>query len=194
LLDGDLGLANIDIQLGVMPKLDLLDVLAHRATIAQCVMTINVGSCHSNGSFGLLLGHSGVPSLTTLGARRIQAVASSVRDLQAYGIIAWDLCAGIDATTRRLIAAADTPLVVATGEPTALTDTYAVVKVHKHNRVMLGYATCLARLVINQATTYRNGMQIYQKLAHACGSFLRVVPPLAGIYLAGQETPCGISA
>jgi len=181
LLDGDFGLANIDVQLGVVPRLDLLDVLSRRATIEQSIVTVPVASVEGRGSFDILPGHSGVPSLTTLDGRRITDLVAQLRALGRYDVVLMDLCAGIDAVTRRLTANADMALVLTTEEPTALTDAYAVVKLLGRDRVALGYGAVDVRVLINQATSHRSGRQIYQKLATACGSFLGSTPDLAGI-------------
>ena len=169
LFDGDLGLANIDIQLGLSPAHDLGAVLAGRLSARQAIT-----ACPPCG-FDMLAGRSGSGALASLATPRLDALLAEVVALP-YEFILLDLGAGLDTNTRRLAAWADTLLVVATEEPTSLTDAYAVIKLHA--------ADCPAgdvRIVVNQATSVTAGRRTYATLAKACQQFLGRSPPLAGI-------------
>jgi flagellar biosynthesis protein FlhG len=96
-----------------------------------------------------------------------------------YDVIILDLGAGIDRAVRRMAVFADTLLVVATEEPTSLTDAYAVLKVHTSDSKGAGRSN--ARIVMNQATSRASGNRIYATLARACQTFLGHAPPLAGV-------------
>ncbi|MBS4074747.1 AAA family ATPase [Ameyamaea chiangmaiensis] len=183
-LDGDFGLANVDIQLGLLPQCDLKDVVAGRSSLEDSIVRVPVGDALPGGravSFDVLPGHSGMPSLSALGAGQIEDLVASVRELYEYDVILFDLCAGIDVTTRRMAARADTTLVLTTEEPTALTDAYAVIKLLTRDRTSLGFESGDVRLVINQTSSYRSGQRIYDSLARACGAFLGQAPALAGM-------------
>ena len=97
-----------------------------------------------------------------------------------YDHVVLDLGAGIDRTTRRLSRFADLLLVLATEEPTSLTDAYAVLKLHHADRDSAA-APSEARIVVNQASTSAAGQRTYATLARACAAFLGHTPPLAGI-------------
>jgi flagellar biosynthesis protein FlhG len=87
-----------------------------------------------------------------------------------------DLGAGLDRGVRRMAAWADLLLVVATDEPTSVTDAYATLKLHAADRP--GGA---ARIVVNQAASAAAGQRTYATLARACQAFLKRTPPLAGV-------------
>jgi flagellar biosynthesis protein FlhG len=93
-----------------------------------------------------------------------------------YEAVLLDLGAGLDRGTRRLAAAADTLLVVATEEPASLTDAYAVLKVSAADG-----ASADARVVVNQAASRAAGERTYATLARACRQFLGTAPALAGV-------------
>jgi flagellar biosynthesis protein FlhG len=87
-----------------------------------------------------------------------------------------DLGAGLGPAQRHLAAAADTLLVVATDEPTSLTDAYAVLKLHGRDRPGGD-----ARIVVNQAADAAGGARTYAALRRACETFLKREVPLLGV-------------
>ena len=93
-----------------------------------------------------------------------------------YDVVLLDLSAGIDRTVRRIAAWSDRLLVVATDEPTSLTDAYAVLKLQTADR-----PDGDARIVVNQAQSTAAGQQTYATLRRACAAFLHREPPLAGV-------------
>ena len=171
LFDGDLGLANIDVQLGLTPEHDLGTVLAGRASLNEAVVR------HPDGGFDILAGRSGSGALSALDRAHLEAVlAMPVRDGRGYDDVLLDLGAGVERAVRRMAAAADVLLVLATDEPTSLTDAYAVLKLHRADR-----PDGDARLIVNMAATREDGERTYTTLLRACGTFLRFKPALAGI-------------
>lgn len=171
LFDGDLGLANVDVQLGLVPTHDLGGVLNGTVTLAQAVIR------HQQGGFDVLAGRSGSGALAALDPKLLDRALTSLRDAaQAYDIVLLDLGAGVERAVRRMAERADLLLVVATDEPTSLTDAYAVLKLFYADR-----PDGEARLIINQAATRAAGERTHAALTRACVNFLRREPPLAGI-------------
>jgi len=72
LFDGDLGLANVDIQLGLMPKHDLGSVLAGRLTLSQVAMT------YEDGGFDIIAGRSGSGRLADIAPSRLQILGDDL--------------------------------------------------------------------------------------------------------------------
>jgi len=104
-------------------------------------------------------------------------VLAALRDAAAaYDIVLLDLGAGLEGGVRTLAAAADTLLVLATEEPTSLTDAYAVLKLHAADRPGGD-----ARIVVNQASSPAAGARTYATLRRAALAFLQRDPPLAGV-------------
>jgi flagellar biosynthesis protein FlhG len=169
LFDADLGLANVDIQLGLSPALDLGAVLAGRATLKAAAVRV------AGAGFAVIAGRSGSGSLAGLPLARVESLLSGLGALP-YDEIVLDLGAGLDAATRLMASRADLLLVLATDEPTSLTDAYAVIKLHAADA-----PGAQAEIVVNQATSGTSGRRTYATLARACTRFLAATPPLAGI-------------
>ena len=171
LFDGDLGLANLDIQLGLMPKHDLGSVIAGRLTLNQAVLT------YEEGNFDIIAGRSGSGGLANIPASRLQILGDDLNLLSAaYDKVVIDLGAGVERTVRQLTQSVGTCLVVATDEPTSLTDAYAFIKVTHMERPGADI-----RIVINMANSTREGERTYNTLLKACEGFLKISPPLIGV-------------
>jgi flagellar biosynthesis protein FlhG len=171
LFDGDLGLANVDIQLGLMPKHDLGAVVTGRLTLNQAAVT------YADGGFDVIAGRSGSGSLANIPLSRLQILADDLTLLAGgYDHVVLDLGAGVEKTVRALANQAGTILVVTTDEPTSLTDAYAFVKV-----THLEKPGTDIRIVVNMANSTREGERIYYTLLKACEGFLKISPPLAGV-------------
>jgi flagellar biosynthesis protein FlhG len=141
LVDADLGLANVDVQLGLEPADGLPAVLSGRSTMADAARP------HEAMGFDILAGCSGSGALAGLDEAAHRRLLAALREAGSrWDDIVLDLGAGLDRGVRALAAGADLLLVVATAEPTSLTDAYAVLKCHRRDRPGGD-----ARLVVNQA-------------------------------------------
>ncbi len=171
LFDGDLGLANVDVQLGLMPQRDLGGVVAGHITLAEAVSRFEAGG------FDIVAGSSGTGTLAALPGPRLLALRDDLLVLSGrYDRVVLDLGAGIDDAVRLMADAAGTLLLVTTDEPTALTDAYAFIKLTAASRQGTDF-----RIVVNLAATPREGERTYAKLLKACEGFLQLSPQLAGI-------------
>jgi len=171
LFDGDLGLANIDIQLGLMPRHDLGSVVAGK-------LTLNQAATHfPSGGFDVIAGRSGSGSLANIPASRLQLIADDLALMaRDYDRVIIDLGAGVEKAVRQLANTAHTILVVTSDEPTALTDAYAFIKINAIERPEADI-----RVVVNASNSTREGERTYATLLKACQGFLRISPPLAGV-------------
>ncbi len=171
LVDADFGLANIDIQLGLMPEHDLATVLAGSIALADAVMRHEVG-------FDIIPGRSGAQSLATLPVGVLEAVLASLRTLASgYDLVLLDLGSGLAPALRHLAARVDALLLVITEEPTSLTDGYAVLKLHAQDCSR----PIPLHVVVNQATSPASGQRIFATIAQACRRYLATAPDLLGI-------------
>jgi flagellar biosynthesis protein FlhG len=174
LLDGDLGLANIDVQLGIQPRGDLLSVVSGNMDIADAVSPFDGGAGH--GGFDVLAGRSGSGALRSLPARDIHLLGESIKLVAArYDRAIVDLGAGLDAGMLDIAAFCGRVLVVLTDEPTSLTDAYALIKVMSQRPGAPAMA-----VAVNMAGDERDATRSYGALERACTRFLGFAPPLAG--------------
>ncbi|MCP5372604.1 MAG: P-loop NTPase [Hyphomicrobiales bacterium] len=171
LFDGDLGLANVDIQLGLMPKHDLSAVVSGRLTLAQAA------SRYDDGGFDIIAGRSGSGRLANIGTSRLQMLNEDMALVAAsYDMVIVDLGAGVERSVLQLADSAGTCVVISTEEPTSLTDAYAYIKVTHMERP----GTDL-QIVVNMANSTREGERTYATLHKACEGFLKISPPLLGV-------------
>ncbi len=171
LFDGDLGLANVDVQLGLMAKRDLNDVIRGRLSLDKVIQH------YEEGGFDIIAGRSGQASLSALPSQRLAMLRDQLLEVaERYDVVIIDLGAGVDRTVRMMSASATRTLLVTTDEPTSLTDAYAFIK--------LGNAAGMSKnvgIVVNQAPSNVEGEKTYKTLLKACENFLRLKPPLVGM-------------
>lgn len=171
LFDGDIGLANVDVQLGLTPPRDLSSVLSGKHTLKEAVTRFN------EGGFDIIAGRSGSASLASLPLDKLQRIADELVSLQKdYDMVFLDLGAGVESNVQTLASLAARCLVVVTDEPTSLTDGYAFIKIARSGKNPPDIA-----VVINQAATQKEGESTYHAINKACVNFLNVSPPLYGI-------------
>ena len=177
LVDGDLGLANVDVQLGIAPETDLAAVIAGWVELDDAVTPVDGGA--ADGGFDVLPGRSGSGALAELPPEEVARLAAGLSALALqYDQVVVDLGAGIEANCMRLARAADKALMVITDEPTSMTDAYAFIK------VLRGYAPNVEPVVcINQADSRAAGQRTYEAIARACQTFLGFRPHLAGVVI-----------
>jgi flagellar biosynthesis protein FlhG len=175
LFDGDLGLANIDVQLGIQPGMDLGTALERHLPLSRAVIN------YPSGGFDLIAGRSGSGSLASMPINRLQALAQGLRAVgDSYGRVVVDLGAGIERPVRYLAGRAGFCLVVTTDEPTALTDAYALIKMVTLDAQEQNKDTPLG-VVVNMAASREIGQRTYETLAKACDRFLKRRVPLLGV-------------
>jgi len=171
LFDGDLGLANVDVQLGVTPRCDLAGVIAGQTTMNQAI------GRYEDGGFDIVAGRSGSGNLASLPLSRLTALRNELHEVaQDYDWVVLDLGAGIERAVRILVGKSRACLVVATDEPTSITDAYAFIKI-----TAMEHLAEDIRIVVNMAAGARDGERTYGTLRKACREFLKIEPPLAGI-------------
>jgi flagellar biosynthesis protein FlhG len=165
-LDADLGLANLDVVLNLYPKITLHDVFTGKSQLEEAIIP-------APGGFSVLLAGSGMVEYSRLTPEvrdRLQEVIQKVR--HQFDHILLDTGAGISDVVLYTVSLADDVLVVATPEPTSLTDAYATIKVlatTQHRRDI--------RLVINQVVRPGEGRTIRGQLQQVVDRY--VSPGLA---------------
>jgi flagellar biosynthesis protein FlhG len=173
-LDADLGLANLDVVLNLYPKVTLHDVFTGKAKLEEAIV-------RAPGGFSVLLAGSGMVEYSRL--------TPEVRDdflrimsglIPHYDIVLLDTGAGISDVVLFAVSLASEVLVVATPEPTSLTDAYATIKVlvgqQKRQNI---------RMVINQTARLGDGRAITTQLQQVLDRFVVTEPgrPIRLIHL-----------
>jgi flagellar biosynthesis protein FlhG len=169
LVDCDVGLANVDVQLGLDPERDI-GALLKGAALDACAMPVPAAG------FDVVAGRSGSGALASADQAAAERILDALAKPSRRDLAILDLGAGIERLQRRLASAAETLLVLTTEEPTALTDAYVCLKLAETDAPGGD-----RRIVVNMAPSRVAGERTAGVLQKSCARFLGVTPPLAGV-------------
>lgn len=163
ILDGDLGMANVDIMFNVRAKLHILDVVKGRATLKEILIEVAP-------NVTLIPGGSGVFDLQNLNAFEKQALLNEVSSLGTdYDVMLIDTAPGIDDNVLYLNSAAQEICVIVTPEPASIADSYALIKV-LHQRCRENRFS----IICNQVKDESDGQRLFSRLDQVANQFLYV--------------------
>jgi flagellar biosynthesis protein FlhG len=162
LMDCDLGLANLDVMLGLSPERNLHDLLEPEVKVRDILIPIE------QGGLDFLPAASGVPELVEMDAEMQSLLLQKLGEVFGdYQYLLLDLGAGISPTVLSFAAMTHLRIVVITPEPTSLTDSYALMKV-----LYTQYGISDFFIVVNQVTSPAESRQAFERLKAACQRFL----------------------
>jgi len=128
LLDADLGLANVDVMLGISPRASTREIIHGTAAISDVIVSAPAG-------FDVLPGGSGLSEMTSLTLEDQRVFLGELETVSAdYDLIIIDNAAGIGENVLYFVSSAQSALVLLTSDPTSLTDAYALIKVISRQR------------------------------------------------------------
>ena len=161
ILDADVGLGNIDILFNLRPKYNISQVIAGEKSLAEVMIKTRHG-------VGIIPGGSGFADLTQLGDGEKLNLLSAFEALEdSVDFVLVDTGAGISSNVLYFNSAADESIVVATKEPTSITDAYALMKVLSKE-----YGTRYFKLVINMVNSEKEAKSVYASLGGALDKFI----------------------
>ncbi|MBQ7618236.1 MAG: MinD/ParA family protein [Desulfovibrio sp.] len=179
LMDCDMGLANLDVLLGITPEANLQDTLMGKAELVNVLYHLE-----PNG-FDVLPAASGVPELNDLKPDLRDILIDKLEPmLQSYDFVFMDLGAGISENVQTFAAMSSLRIVVITPEPTSLTDGYALIKVLNNRFGMQHFM-----VVVNEATSSKEAQNTYERLQTACVHFLQIEPTFLGFVHRDSKLP-----
>ena len=162
-LDADVGLGNLDILLGLAPPYSLADVLSGQRRLRDVLFP-------GPGGISVLPAGSGFQNLTALSDHQIRELQSEMDELQEEtDVLLIDTGAGIGRNVTSFATMAQDIIVVATPEPTSLTDAYALMKV-----LSTQYSERRFRLLVSMTRTPTDGGDVYRKLSLVAERFLHI--------------------
>lgn len=162
-IDADLGLANIDVVFGTLPKYTLVDVIKNGKNVLDVL-------CTGPNKVKFISGGSGVEELTRLTQLELENFVRNIGLLDKIAdVILIDTGAGISENVLRFVMAADDVVVITTPEPTSTTDAYALIKAigirNKEKNI---------KMIINRTETAIEAQTAMQKLNSVAQKFLQV--------------------
>jgi flagellar biosynthesis protein FlhG len=164
LLDADLGLANVDVLLGLQPRFNLSHVLNGDVDLAATVMPGPAG-------IRIVPATSGNHAMTDLCLASQAAIVHAFSELaDTPEVLVVDTAPGIAPAVARFVQASQQAVVVVCDEPASITDAYALIKVFSRH-----YGISHFQIVTNQTTNANEGHRLFDKIRRVTDSYLDVV-------------------
>ncbi len=162
LIDGDLGMANVNVLLNVVPQYNLMHVINKQKTMQEIILDTEFG-------IKFIAGANGFSKIASLSVDELNYFARQFAELGNADIIIIDTGAGIAANVLQFVAAADEAYVVTTPEPTAITDAYGIIKVVTTE---LQDRNVNIKLLVNRVHSAAEGKRISEHIINIIGQFL----------------------
>ena len=178
-VDADLGLNNIDILLGLSPKFHIGHVLSGEKSVEEIIVS-------GPADIRVLPAGDGLQELTQLNQdKKVVLMDELDRISSGYDFLIFDTGAGISSNVTYFCSAADETLLVATTEPTSLTDVYALIKT-----LYTKHAQKHFRVIVNSVGTEREAQLIFRNLTTVTDQFLpNVAVEYLGFILSDSNVP-----
>jgi flagellar biosynthesis protein FlhG len=181
ILDADWGLGNLDVLLGLAPRYNLSHVIAGEKSIPEVIV-------NGPGDMKILPASSGIQELTSLTfEQKVRVLTQLDLLVDAVDILLIDTAAGISTNVMDFNVTAQEIMVVVSPEPTSLTDAYALMKV-----LSLKYAEKNCKLLVNQAGSVQEALEIYRQLDTVVRKFLDISIEYIGCVLYDDKVPQGV--
>ncbi|MCR5322899.1 MAG: MinD/ParA family protein [Lachnospiraceae bacterium] len=176
ILDADFGLANIEVMLGIRPAFNLADLMFRGKDLKEIITDGPEG-------IGFISGGSGIQELSRLTRDQVVYLVQKLYELDEMAdIILVDTGAGIADSVLEFVSASNEVLIVATPEPTSITDAYALLKTLNRKSDYARESTSI-KMVANKIKNEEEGMTLHSKLSVVVEKFLNIkIEYLGGIH------------
>jgi len=163
-MDADLGLANVNVMLNMIPKYNLYHVIKKQKTIREILVETEYG-------ISIVAGASGFSQIANMGEEDRKDFISELDTLSNADIVIIDTSAGVSSNVLDFIAAADDAVIITTPEPTAITDAYGIIKIiaTEYDSFNMGL-----KLVVNRAKGAAQAKGVADRMINIAGQFLNL--------------------
>jgi len=163
-MDADLGLANVNVVLGVIPRYNLYHLIRKQKTLSEILVDTSYG-------IQIIAGASGFSKIANLTEEERRDFIAELAALSNADILIIDCAAGVSNNVISFIAAADDALIVTTPEPTAITDAYGIIKIIATEIENLDLGL---KLVVNRVKSVVEGKRVAERVINIAGQFLNL--------------------
>jgi flagellar biosynthesis protein FlhG len=163
-MDADLGLANVNVVLGVIPRYNLYHLIRKQKTLREIVVDTAYG-------IQIIAGASGFSKIANLSEDERKTFIGELAALANADVIVIDCAAGVSSNVISFIAAADDAIIVTTPEPTAITDAYGIIKIIATEIENLDIGL---KLVVNRVHSVVEGRRVAERVITIAGQFLNL--------------------
>ncbi|MFW6381865.1 MAG: MinD/ParA family protein [Bacillota bacterium] len=163
LLDADMGMANVDVLIGVTPRYNLSHVLENKCEIEDALIS-------GPENLTILPGSSGIDDFINMNMYKIKQLLKLSSHLEEnYDIIIIDIGAGAHKSVVNFIKASDEVIVVLTPEPTAIMDAYSLIKILSKNKIRPKL-----NLIVNQVDNDKEGDEVSKRIGNVIKDYLNL--------------------
>ena len=163
-MDADLGLANVNVMLNMIPKYNLYHVIRKQKTMREIILDTAYG-------IKIVAGASGFSKIANLSEEERQNFINELYTLSEADIVIIDTSAGVSNNVLSFVAAADDAIIVTTPEPTAITDAYGIIKIIATEIENLNIGL---KLVVNRVHSVTEGRRVAERIINISAQFLNL--------------------
>ena len=163
-LDADLGLANVNVILGIIPEYNLFNLIKKQKKMKDILINTGYG-------INIIAGASGFSKIANLEEEERTSFIDEMRELSFADIIIIDTSAGVSNNVLAFIAAADDAVIITTPEPTAITDAYGIIKIISTE---FDNPDMSIKLIVNRVKSVTEGKKVAQRVVNIAGQFLNI--------------------
>jgi hypothetical protein len=166
-LDADFGLANIEVMLGIRPQYNLSDLMFRGKSLSEIITK-------GPENVGFISGGSGIREMTNLTKDQLANLSARLSELDRQAdVVIIDTGAGISENVMEFVMSSAEVLLVATPEPTSITDAYALLKT-LDRQPEFTREHCHIKLIANKVNDDQSGKELFEKLSVVADKFLNI--------------------
>ncbi len=166
IFDADMGLANVEVMFGAIPKYNLSDMIYHGKKLKEIITEGPM-------EIGFISGGNGITGMNNLTKNQLSRLVNNLNELDEVTDFIWiDTGAGIANNVMEFVSASPEVLLVLTPEPSSLTDSYSLIKALYGNPGFARHSTNI-EVVVNRTVSMDDGQIVYEKLSSVISKFLQ---------------------
>jgi len=170
-MDADLGLANVNVCLGIIPKYNLYQLIKKQKRMKDIIIDTDYG-------IQIVAGASGFSKIANLSDEERVGFIKELSALSYADIIIVDTGAGVSKNVISFVMASDEAIIITTPEPTAITDAYGIIKIIATE---INNPNLELKLIVNRVNSIYEGRKIAERVINIAGQFLNVKVENLGI-------------
>ncbi|MCK4540612.1 MAG: MinD/ParA family protein [Spirochaetales bacterium] len=163
-MDADLGLANVNVVLGIIPKYNLYHLIRKQRSMRDIIQDTNYG-------IRIVAGASGFSKIANLSDDERNNFIDELQELSSAEVIIIDTSAGVSQNVLAFVEAADDAVIVTTPEPTAITDAYGIIKIIATE---IDNMHLNLKLVVNRVKSVTEAKRVAERVINIAGQFLNI--------------------
>ena len=163
-MDADLGLANVNVMLNIIPRFTLFHVMRRQKTMKEIMEKTEYG-------ISIVAGASGLAKIANLNEEERKNFIHELESLTDADVVIIDTSAGVNSNVIDFVAAAEAAVIITPPEPTAITDAYGLIKIiaTEYESLSIGL-----KLVVNRVKSAAEAKKVADRMTNIAGQFLNL--------------------